>query len=74
MLAVARAIEMAGTCEATVVSSQIALLTETEGDRRYPPYLQLLLKALSGPGVPLAGIPYLAQKYLDVSKDVSRFE
>lgn len=65
LLAVARAIELAGTCEATVVSSQIAMLTDTEGDRRYPPYVKLLLKALNGPGMPLDTIPFLAQKYLD---------
>ncbi len=44
-------------------------VAEEEGgtQRRFPPYARLLISALAGPGMPLASLPYLAEKYLDVS-------
>ena len=71
MLAAARALESAGTSDAAVMASEMAALTVSDPGRRYPPYARLLLETLTGPGLPLESIPYLAEKFLDVSKPLS---
>ena len=71
MLAAARALESAGTSDAAVMASEMAALTMSDPGRRYPPYARLLLETLTGPGLPLESIPYLAEKFLDVSKPLS---
>ena len=71
MLAAARALESAGTSDAAVMASEMAALTVSDPGRRYPPYARLLLETLTGPGLPLESIPYLAVKFLDVSNPLS---
>ncbi len=77
LLASAQSLVDVGTCDAGHQASTLAALPRGQGHavgsgqpqkgRRFGSYDLLLLDAVKSAGVPLSGLPYMAQQYLDVS-------
>ena len=83
LLASAQSLVGAGTCDAGHQASMLAAIprgeqhaigreeisgsSQAQKGRRFGSYDLLLLDAVQSAGVPLSGLPYMVQQYLDVS-------
>ncbi|GAX77982.1 hypothetical protein CEUSTIGMA_g5424.t1 [Chlamydomonas eustigma] len=69
LLATTKSLVTSASCSAPDIAKALSELTEAEqhASRNYSPYARLVLTALSEPGVRLASIPYLAEKFLNAT-------